>query len=141
MANMKHSCSLIIIICSGFGLLLAATDTAPTASDNQPTLSGAWRGTGFVQDNKGQKERVKCRARYDASGLNQYRVMMKCVSRTNGSKAKNFSVTKAGKRQFSGRFRDEETNILVNAVIRLKGKKQVVELSSRQGWGRFELRK
>lgn len=141
MANMKHSCSLIITVCSGFGLLLAATDTARAASDNQSPLSGAWRGTGFVQDKKGQKERVKCRARYDASGPNRYRVMMKCVSRANGSKAKSFSVIKDGKRQFSGQFRDEETNILVNAVIRLKGKKQVVELSSRQGRGRFELQK
>ncbi len=105
----------------------------------QTGLTGSWRGAGLVQDVKGQKERVKCRARYENGGRQKFRVMMKCVSRTKGSKANSFTVTQSGNRVYSGRFRDDETNINVNASITLKGRKQIIELKSTQGWGRFEL--
>ncbi len=128
----------IIVTAMSAGLCILTIPTGKIQA-KQTSLSGSWRGAGLVQDVEGQKERVKCRVRYENGGRQKFRVMMKCVSRTKGSKANSFTVTKSGNRAYSGQSRDDETNINVDASITLKGHKQIIELKSTQGWGRFEM--
>jgi len=117
---------------------LAGLAAAPSAAQTAP-LAGAWRGSGLMQADDGRRERVLCRAFYERSGQDQYRVSMKCVSRNKISRARIFTVKKTGKAKFSGGFHDQEAKLDIRIAIRLKGARQVVDIMSRRGRGRVEL--
>ncbi len=117
------------------------TNSAKAKSGKAAELSGSWRGSGTLNANTGETERVKCRATYRLRGRNTYDVSFRCVSRTHGAGDQNFTVRRSGRNRYSGRFTDDKNHVPVSVSVSVRGQQQSVSMQSTKGWGRFNLSK
>jgi len=59
--------------------LAALPDTAQAFNSPFTAMSGSWTGTGTITTSSGNKERIRCRARYDGGG-SSLGLMLRCAS-------------------------------------------------------------
>ena len=101
-------------------------------------LAGYWRGSGYVSPVKGQRERVRCLVWITQISGKNYNIKAKCASQAvNIDQVAN--VRKTGGSSYTGTFHNSDFNIRGRIRITLRGNRQSVALSSKEGSGRLTL--
>ena len=104
------------------------------------SIIGSWSGGGFVRSASGSKERVRCRIRYHKASATTYGAVATCAT-TAGKITQTAQIKKRGEGRYSGTFYNAQYNIAGRIRITMRGRRQTVILTSKEGSGRLSLRK
>ena len=119
-------------------LILAFSVMSGEAQAQSKGLEGYWRGSGYVSPAKGRRERVRCRVWISRASGESYSVKARCASQ--GANIDQVGrVSKTGGNSYSGDFFNSDFNIRGRIRITLRGNRQAVALSSKEGSGRLTL--
>lgn len=119
-------------------LLLSSGAFYAQAEAQSKGLEGYWRGSGYVSPAKGRRERVRCRVWISRASGKSYSVKARCASQ--GANIDQVGrVSKTGGNSYSGDFYNSDFNIRGRIRITLRGNRQAVALSSKEGSGRLTL--
>jgi len=104
------------------------------------SLIGAWSGGGVVRFSSGSKERARCRISYHRKSAKIYGAVAICAT-TSGKITQTARIKKRGSGRYSGRFHNGQYNFSGNIHVIVRGRRQTVTLTSKEGSGRLRLRK
>lgn len=115
---------------------LALTATAASAMP----LEGSWIGSGYAQPQSGQRERLRCRVRFDRISRKVFSVVAVCATaaariRQTGE----LIMVRPG--LYVGDFVNRQYDIAGRVRVRTRGSRQSVTFSSRAGRGILSLRR
>jgi len=127
--------SLTIISSLAALILVGICPIAKAAS-----LSGTWRGSGFVNPKSGNREKVRCRITYKRQSNKVFRVSAVCAS-TSGKIRQTGEVLMVTTKRYVGDFYNSDFDISGRVRVVLRGSRQTVSFSSKTGNGRITLRK
>ena len=132
MNDIRHLVRVIAMI----AIFPSFTTTAAVAA----SLSGSWRGSGFVKPSSGQRERVRCRVTYTRLSRKVYSVSARCAS-SSATLSQSGEVLMVRPNLFVGDFYNPQFDISGRIRITIRGRSQSVTLSSSSASGRLRLRK
>jgi hypothetical protein len=123
----------------GLGLFFLANPPMDALSASS-SLSGSWRGGGWVSFSSGQKERAHCTARFSAESAKTYRVNAVCTT-DSGKVSQTASVRQTGANTYVGSFHNSEYDVSGSIRITVRGASQTVHLTSNSGAASLILRR
>jgi len=126
------------------GTLLFALILAALALDNvgaqSASLDGSWSGGGSVTFASGEREAVRCRARYSRSSQTSYFVTATCAT-ASGRATQTAMLRHVGANNYRGNFHNSEYGVSGTISVVVSGNRQSVRLNSEAGSGQLELRR
>ena len=132
--NMKRSglvTGIIIVLAFIAFWLVGHSSQAQTRS-----IAGSWSGSGYLKPASGQRERVRCRAKFSKITSKLFSFSATCASAA-GSVRQTGQLTRATSTRYIGVFNNAQYGISGRIRIVVKGSRQTVYLSGNQGSGQL----
>jgi len=107
---------------------------------NAVSLDGTWSGGGYVTGISGERERVRCRVRYQRRSSRVFSVNAVCATRDNRI-SQTGEVLRVNASRYVGDFYNAQFNISGRVRININGRSQFVTFRSDRGGGAVSLRK
>ena len=125
--------ALIAYFAAAF-LALPISNAAPVS------IKGNWKGGGVVKLKSGSRERIQCNVTYGRSGGQNFSLSAKCAS-GSGAFRQTGNLTRVSKTRYVGTVFNSQYNVSGRVVINVKGSRQTVFLSNKEGTARLSLRR
>lgn len=104
------------------------------------SLEGAWSGTGMVNPNKGQREKVSCRITYKRESAKVFGVTAKCAT-SSVKMRQTGKLLEVSPSRYVGEFYNPDYDVSGRVRVIVKGSAQTVTFESPRGSGSVTLRK
>lgn len=124
------------------GVLAAAMALFVGASAAQAaspaSISGNWAGSGTVQLQSGNQERVRCRVKYGRIAGQDFSLNARCA--TSGTSIdQTGKLTRVSKNRYVGDVHNEQFNVRAKITITVSGRHQNVQISGNEGSAKMRL--
>lgn len=104
------------------------------------SISGSWAGTGVVNLEGGNKERVTCKVKYGRIAGQDFSVDARCA--TSGARVDQIGKLKRiSNNRYVGNVHNEQFNVSARVEVRVTGTRQIVSISSAQGSANLKLKR
>lgn len=135
-APARYSPLLVLLV-----LASAMFASAPTAAMSASTsLSGTWRGNGWVMLSSGKREQARCRVRFFPQSARSYSVNAVCATDA-GRVSQTATIRKAGGSSYVGSFYNAEYDISGSIQLSVRGATATAKLMSHSGSAVISLRR
>ncbi len=104
----------------------------PAEAAGQVSISGSWAGTGVVNLEGGNKERVTCKVKYGRIAGQDFSVDARCA--TSGTRVdQTGQLKRVSTNRYVGNLHNEQFNVSARVEVTVRGSRQTVSISSAQG--------
>ena len=104
------------------------------------SISGNWAGSGVVQLQAGNKERVSCRVKYGRIAGQNFSVSARCA--TSGTRVdQTGQLKRISANRYIGNIRNSQFNVSARVVVTVSGQRQTVAITSEHGSANLNLRR
>ena len=125
---------------AAFSLTILLLQAALPSQAHAASIKGSWRGAGVVTSKSGARERVRCRVTYGRTRGKFFSVNARCAS-SAGQFNQSGTVKRVSRNRYVGTVYNTDYNVRGRVVIRAKGKRQSVSITSSEGKGYLSLRR
>lgn len=111
----------------------------PAVAQPDPII-GSWHGGGTAKPANGQAEPVRCRVTYSASVGRSFELSANCAHAAGAFEQRGRVVSLGGNR-YTGRIYNQQYNATGEVSVSLRGRQQVVTVTSELGTANMTLNK